>query len=208
MGNSLSCWQAAQLHKSLAIFTHSKSLMLRGQYALSLLLAPSHGFAQAAEQRESCDSSPEAFQGAVDHPELRVTAVRPALPSPDQSGAGRLWLTLKSRGFSAQLSFLWEMIQCEIPAPLCVLFKTPPLTLLHSVVSDPLHPTEGFRSQVFRAMDRAKQSQTPKCSVRTCPAREQQCPATMLSKVLWLSRAAQHFPASVSLSAHVGGGKG
>lgn len=41
---------------------------------------------QAAEQRESCDSSPEDFQEAVDHSELRVTAVRPALPFSWQCG--------------------------------------------------------------------------------------------------------------------------
>lgn len=34
---SLSCWQTAQLNKRLAVFIHSKSLMLRGQYLHSLL---------------------------------------------------------------------------------------------------------------------------------------------------------------------------
>lgn len=45
----------------------------------SLSLLPHH-MVLLTEQRESCDSSPQDFQAAVDHLEVRVTAVRPALP--------------------------------------------------------------------------------------------------------------------------------
>lgn len=105
-------------------------------------------------------------------------------PSPGQSVAARLWLTLQSRGFSAQLSFLQEMNPCKIPVPFCVLFKASLLTVLHGVFSDPLHPTEGFRSQIFRAKGWAKQSQTPKGRVRMCFAREQQCSETTFTLTL------------------------
>lgn len=90
--------------------------------------------------------------------------------------------------------FCRRLFKCKILVPFCVLFKASLLTLLHSVVSDPLHPTEGFRSQIFRAKDWAKQSQTPKSRVRMCFARKQQCSETMFSKGLGAFKGCSAFP--------------
>lgn len=213
MGNSV-C-HAARLPSSTRAWQFSPSVKAWCSMASTLThsIATSHGFAHGLQSKgRAVTHLQKTFKQQLIILNWESLLWGQHCPSPGQSVAGRLWLTLESRGFSAQLSFLQEMNPCKIPLPFCVLFKASLLTLLHSVFSDPLHPTEGFRSQIFRAKGWAKQSQTPKGRVRMCFAREQQCSETMFSigsqELLSISLLQSPFVPMVSRDGHLGFGGG
>lgn len=118
----LSCLQTAQLNKGLAVFIHSKSLMVCGRHLHSLSCQVTQFCSQAVEWRESCESSPEDFQQLIILNWESWLRGQPS-PSPDQTVAGRLWLMAKSRVQSATFLAV-ENDSVQDSHSFCMVFKS------------------------------------------------------------------------------------